>query len=249
MNTAILLSGGTGTRIGTQVPKQYLRVGDKDRMMVTYAMETLFGSMWVDEVVIVADPSWQEEILKEAKNAGLSLEKFRGFALPGRNRQESVFHGMEKILELQEGGKTDGDAGTEKAVADTVLVHDAARPCLSDKLLTAIYEALPGHEGVMPALPMKDTVYLSADGNHISELIDRSCVYAGQAPELFLLKPYFQANRALLPEDKIMRINGASEPAVMAGMDIALIPGDEKNFKVTTKADLERLQQILEERK
>ncbi len=249
MNYAILLSGGTGTRIGTQVPKQYLRVGDKDRMMVTYAMETLFGSMWVDEVVIVADPSWQEEILKEAKTAGLSLEKFRSFALPGRNRQESVFHGMEKILELQEGGKTDGDAGTEKAVADTVLVHDAARPCLSDKLLTAIYEALPGHEGVMPALPMKDTVYLSVDGNHISELIDRSCVYAGQAPELFLLKPYFQANRALLPEDKIMRINGASEPAVMAGMDIALIPGDEKNFKVTTKADLERLQQILEERK
>ncbi|MBR1441228.1 MAG: 2-C-methyl-D-erythritol 4-phosphate cytidylyltransferase [Lachnospiraceae bacterium] len=249
MNYAILLSGGTGTRIGTQVPKQYLRVGDKDRMMVTYAMETLLGSMWVDEVVIVADPSWQEEILKEAKSAGLSLEKFRGFALPGRNRQESVFHGMEKILELQADGKTDGDAGTEKAVADTVLVHDAARPCLSDKLLTAIYEALPGHEGVMPALPMKDTVYLSADGKRISELIDRSCVYAGQAPELFLLKPYFQANRALLPEDKIMRINGASEPAVMAGMDIALIPGDEKNFKVTTKADLERLQQILEERK
>ncbi len=249
MNYAILLSGGTGTRIGTQVPKQYLRVGDKDRMMVTYAMETLLGSMWVDEVVIVADPSWQEEILKEAKTAGLSLEKFRGFALPGRNRQESVFHGMEKILELQEGGRSDGDAGTEKAVADTVLVHDAARPCLSDKLLTDVYEALPGHEGVMPALPMKDTVYLSADGNHISELIDRSCVYAGQAPELFLLKPYFQANRALLPEDKIMRINGASEPAVMAGMDIALIPGDEKNFKVTTKADLERLQQILEERK
>ena len=101
----------------------------------------------------------------------------------------------------------------------------------------------------MPALPMKDTVYLSADGKRITELIDRSCVYAGQAPELFLLKPYFQANRALLAEDRIMRINGASEPAVMAGMDIALIPGDERNFKVTTRADLERLEQMLSEEK
>lgn len=55
---------------------------------------------------------------------------------------------------------------------------------------------------------------------------------------------YLKANRALLP-DRILQINGSTEPAVLAGMDIRMITGDEGNFKVTTKEDLERLQQIL----
>ena len=68
---------------------------------------------------------------------------------------------------------------------------------------------------------------------------DRSKIYAGQAPELFRLKPYHMANRSLMPSD-IYKINGASEPAVMAGMKIAMIPGDERNTKVTSAGDLEK---------
>ena len=93
---------------------------------------------------------------------------------------------------------------------------------------------------MMPVLPMKDTVYLSNDGKNISGLIDRSTVFAGQAPELFRLERYYEANVRLLP-DEIYKINGASEPAVMAGLKIAMIPGDEKNCKITTAEDLERL--------
>ena len=91
----------------------------------------------------------------------------------------------------------------------------------------------------MPVLPMKDTVYLSEDGKGITGLLDRSKVYAGQAPELFRLKPYHMANRSLMPSE-IYKINGASEPAVMAGMKIAMIPGDERNTKVTSAGDLEK---------
>lgn len=64
---------------------------------------------------------------------------------------------------------------------------------------------------------------------------------AGQAPELFRLGKYYEANLRLLPE-RIRHIHGSAEPAVLAGMDIAMIPGDEKNFKITTKADLERFE-------
>ena len=91
----------------------------------------------------------------------------------------------------------------------------------------------------MPVRPMKDTVYLSEDGKGITGLLDRSKVYAGQAPELFRLQPYYKANQRLMPLD-IYKINGASEPAVLAGMKIAMIPGDEKNTKVTSAGDLER---------
>ncbi|MBQ8956634.1 MAG: 2-C-methyl-D-erythritol 4-phosphate cytidylyltransferase, partial [Lachnospiraceae bacterium] len=108
------------------------------------------------------------------------------------------------------------------------------------------YKALSGHDGVMPVLPMKDTVYLSDDKKSVSELLDRSRVFAGQAPELFYFKPYYEANMKLMP-DKILEINGASEPAVMAGMDIVMIPGDERNFKVTTDADMERFRRIMED--
>ena len=65
------------------------------------------------------------------------------------------------------------------------------------------------------------------------------------APEAFVLGKYYEANRCLLP-DKIERINGSTEPAIMAGMDIAMIPGEERNFKITTQADLERFKTLLE---
>ena len=70
----------------------------------------------------------------------------------------------------------------------------------------------------------------------------RSRIFAGQAPELFDIEKYYAANVRLLP-DKIMSINGSTEPAVMAGMDIAMVTGDENNFKITTMADLERFKQ------
>ena len=100
---------------------------------------------------------------------------------------------------------------------------------------------------MMPVLPMKDTVYLSTDGgNSVSQLLDRSEIFAGQAPELFRLKPYYKATAGLLPE-RILSINGATEPAIIAGMNIAMIQGDEANFKVTTDADLTRFREIVGE--
>lgn len=99
----------------------------------------------------------------------------------------------------------------------------------------------------MPALPVTDTVYLSRDGKRVDGLLERRAVYAGQTPELFLLGKYYQANMALLPE-RIMEISGSAQPAAMAGMDIALIPGDGGNFKVTTEADLLRFCNYTHER-
>ena len=75
----------------------------------------------------------------------------------------------------------------------------------------------------------------------------RSEIYAGQAPEAFLYGKYYEANRRLLPE-RILEINGSAEAAVIAGMDIAMTAGDEKNFKITTGEDLKRFCQIAKER-
>ncbi len=243
MNYAVLLSGGTGKRIESEVPKQYIKCAG--HMMVTYALEPLLKCIHIDRVCIVAEHEWRKSIIGDAKLAGLDTEKFFGFAIPGTNRQTSILNAMQEILK---GIGTNEAVKLEKASdEDTVIFHDAARPFLTVEMLDKCYEELFGHDGVMPVLPMKDTVYRSTNGCGVSELLDRNEIFAGQAPELFRLKFYYQANIKLMP-DKIYKINGASEPAIMDGMDIVMIPGDENNFKVTTQMDLERFRQLTSDR-
>ena len=120
-----------------------------------------------------------------------------------------------------------------------VLIQDAARPNTSFKLIEACFNLTEDIDGAMPVLPMKDTVYLSEDGVQVSELLERKKVFAGQAPESFRFGKYLSANEMLLPE-KIRSINGSTEQAILAGMHIQMIPGDEKNYKITTEVDLEK---------
>ena len=273
MNIALLLSGGTGVRLGSNVPKQYIEISG--RPVFSWCLEALADHEDIDGIQIVADSSWhgtikawwensavkgeqgfsneeqeqktikneqeqkkQEQRKQEQRKQEQELHKkekirrkFRGFSAPGENRQLSILHGL---LDIQSYAPEDA----------YIFIHDAARPCLSAKQIADCIRGAAGHDGAMPVLPMKDTVYSSLDGKTVAGLLDRSTIYAGQAPEVFLLGKYLKANQVLLPE-KILKINGSAEPAVMAGMDIAMIPGDEGNFKITTKADLERFTQIV----
>lgn len=225
MITALILSGGTGTRLGADIPKQYIEV--EGRPIISYCMETLAKNSRIDSVRIVADEHWHGYICEIVEKYD-TFDKFSGFSEPGANRQLSIYNGVRDIC-----------AGTEAGCEDYVIIHDAARPMLSDELIERCLNGIEGHDGSMPVLPMKDTVYFSNDGVSVTELLDRSRIFAGQAPEVFNLEKYYKANKELLP-DKILSINGSTEPAVIAGMDIAMVVGDEKNYKITTPADLER---------
>ncbi len=227
---ALLLSGGTGTRTGLDIPKQYVEVGG--RPIISYSMERLFSHSGISAIQIVADPAWHGKIYEWITAEGLE-GKFKGFSNPGRNRQLSIFNGLRDIREYAED-------------SDLVFIHDAARPLLTEEQIGACIEGMDGYDGVLPVLPMKDTVYSSTDGKRITALLNRAEIYAGQAPEVFRLGVYYEANRRLLPE-KILHINGSTEPAVMAGLRVAMIPGDEGNFKVTTIEDLERFRKMIQE--
>ncbi len=233
MNTAILLSGGIGSRISSKIPKQYIRFSDY--MMVNHALLPMLESPRIDEIYITAEAEGYERILEDIGKTDLRTSKISGCALPGETRQLSILSALEKIISRKGGISNISNT-------DTVLIHDAARPFLTCELIHECFAALPGHDGVMPVLPMKDTVYFSRNGRSVEYLLDRGSIYAGQAPELFLLKKYYNANIALLP-NKIYNINGSTEPAVLAGMDIVMIPGDENNFKITTDKDLEKFKE------
>lgn len=232
MAIALILSGGSGTRLGSDIPKQYIKV--YDRSVISYCIERISGHAGIEGIQIVAAPQWYGTIQECIGKYDIE-GKFRGFSAPGKNRQLSIYNGLEDIK-----GYADD--------LDVVLIHDAARPLLSAQMITDCLMAVQAHDGVVPVLPMKDTVYQSLDGKKISSLVRRSELYAGQAPEAFKIGVYYKANRMLFP-DKILTINGSTEPAVMAGMDMVMISGDEGNFKITTSEDLERFREIVKKQK
>lgn len=246
MNIAIVLAGGTGTRLGSSVPKQYIRV--KDKMIITYCLEAFAKAAEIDGIWIVADKTWIDDIASEANrqvfgdNGSIVGNQILGYSAPGANRQLSIWNALADIEATT--GAVGGSIANEDLSSMNIMIHDAARPFLTTEMISTYFEALDGYDGVMPVLPMKDTVYMSEDGKTVSTLIDRAKVYAGQAPEIYRYDLYKKACEALLP-DRIMQINGSTEVAVMAGMRIAMVPGDERNFKITTKADLERAEERL----
>lgn len=257
MNIAVILAGGTGTRLGGDIPKQYIEIEGKP--VIGYCLDIFFRHPSIDAVQIVAEECWRKYILNyinntentigknnvksagensnkstDEKKAGIAAAmsyKWRGFSAPGLNRQLSIYNALEDCLNYA-------------LPTDYVLIHDAARPLVSGACISACFEAVKTHDGVLPVLPMKDTVYFSEDKKRVSSLLKRESIFAGQAPEAFRLGKYYEANRALLP-DRIRMVNGSTEPAILAGLDVLMIDGDEDNFKITTAQDLERFRQKL----
>ena len=237
MNIVVILAGGTGSRADAPIPEQYVEVGG--RPMIAFCLETFFAHEEIHGVQIVAEEAWRDYILgyvrqiesgsaaladaRQAEEESAVPGKFRGFSEPGENRQMSIFHALSDIRDYAK-------------ETDTVIIHDAARPYVKAAQISRLLADMEGHEGAIPVLPMKDTVYMT-DGECICGLLDRARVCAGQAPEAFLLGRYYEANRALLP-DRILSVVGSTEPAVLAGMDIRLSEGDEGNIKVTTEKDM-----------
>lgn len=226
----VILSGGVGSRMQTEgVPKQYLTVAGKP--MLFYCLNVFERNPAIDGIVIVASPEWQgflSEWIKKEK-----IRKFCGFANAGKSRQHSVFQGLQSVESL--GAK-------EK---DLVVVHDAARPLVSDSLLTACICGMEDADGVMPVIPVKDTIYMSDNQSEITGLLNRDQLYAGQSPECFMFGPYYEVNSSLT-DDEMSAVRGSSEIAYKKGLRINLIAGSEDNFKVTTMNDLENFRRKID---
>ncbi len=223
MNIAILLSGGIGSRMKTGgIPKQYIEVKNKPILMHT--INKFQNCDLIDNIIIVADKCWQEKIYSWIIKD--DIDKFIGFALPGKSRQESILHGLESCINL---------IGTE----DIVIIHDAVRPFVSVKLIEECILGASEYDGCMPVLPVTDTVYYSSDGSKIDQLLDRDKLFLGQSPEAFNFLKYYNANK-LASSEEIDSTRGSSEIAFKNNLKIKLITGEGENFKLTTPSDLER---------
>jgi 2-C-methyl-D-erythritol 4-phosphate cytidylyltransferase len=211
---AVLVAAGRGERLGEDRPKAFVRLGELP--MLAEPLRRLDESEWIDAVVVVAPPEWEEPAILLAEELGAS--KVTACVTGGETRSDSVRAGVAEVPE---------DAAV-------ILVHDAARPLISDAVIGRVLHALgEGFDGAAPALPVADTVK-RVDGGTVVETLERDSLVAVQTPQAFVA-PVLRA--ALAGGDG----SDCASLVERNGGRIRIVDGDERLLKVTTRADLERV--------
>jgi 2-C-methyl-D-erythritol 4-phosphate cytidylyltransferase len=212
---AVLVAAGRGERLGEDRPKAFVRLGDLP--LLAEPLRRLDESAWIDAVVVVAPPEWEEPAILLAEEIGAS--KVTACVTGGATRTDSVQAGVAEVPE---------DAAV-------ILVHDAARPILPDEVIGRLIEALgEGFDGAVPGLPVSDTVK-RVHGDLVVETLDRSALVAVQTPQAFVAPTFRACLRA--PQAS----TDCASLVERAGGRVRIVEGDERLLKVTTRADLERV--------
>lgn len=231
MNVALVLSGGTGARMGLDVPKQYQTIAGKP--VIVRTLERLERFQGVAGVIVVASPEWKTRIWEWKESYGLS--KLWEIAPAGPDRQQSIRSGLlaaKRYMREEAGG---------------VIVQDAARPLTQRDLLERLVDGLEEAPAVMPVLPITDTTYTSGDGEWVSGLLDRKTLFAGQAPEAFHFQPYCKLYEET-PTEELSAMSGSCQLPYSRGWSVKMVPGDPGNLKITYLADLKTCERrLLEE--
>ncbi|WP_264213490.1 bifunctional 2-C-methyl-D-erythritol 4-phosphate cytidylyltransferase/2-C-methyl-D-erythritol 2,4-cyclodiphosphate synthase [Leisingera thetidis] len=212
---ALIVAAGRGTRAGGGMPKQWRPL--KGRRVIDWTLEA-FAKAGVDLTVLVLSPDDETAWEEFSGTPGLSLAK------GGSERAASVLNGLQAL---------------EQQGVDKVLIHDAARPCVSPALINSILDALDETAAAAPALAVTDALWTGAEGT-VTGTRDRSGLYAAQTPQGFRYQDILAAHLA--------HPGGAAddvEVARAAGLDVAIIPGEPDNIKITRPEDFARAERIL----
>jgi 2-C-methyl-D-erythritol 4-phosphate cytidylyltransferase len=211
---ALLVAAGAGHRLGGDRPKAFVGLGELP--LLAEPLRRLDESSWIDAIVIAAPAGWEEPTILLAEE--LVATKVVAAVTGGATRADSVGRALEEV----------------SVDALVVLVHDAARPLVTDAVVERVLAPLSeGWDGVIPALPLADTVK-SAEGDRITGTVSRDGLVAAQTPQAFV------ADR--LREAYAGDVAGATDCASLVearGGRIKWVEGDPRLLKVTTRADLE----------
>jgi len=227
MKIGIILAGGSSERLNQLgIPKQFIEINCVP--LIVYCLRMFERCVNIDAIAIVAPEPWQEQINKWLEKYGIG--KFKMFVLPGRTRQHSIHNGLLAIQSLQ---------------PEYVIIHDAARPLVTEQDICNCIDESKGYDGATPAVPLNETVYLSEDGATITDLLNRDKLLAGQTPECYDYAKYLKAH---INNTELENIRGSSEMAAKAGMKIHLYKGNPQNFKITNIVDFECAKYFIKER-
>jgi 2-C-methyl-D-erythritol 4-phosphate cytidylyltransferase len=213
---AILVAAGRGERLGLEHPKAFAKLGEDP--LLAEPLRRLEDSDWIDGIVVVAPPAWEEPAILLAEELGCG--KAVACVAGGVTRADSVRAGLAEV----------------PADALVILVHDAARPLITDDVIERVLAPLSeGWDGVVPGIPVSDTLKrVGADGA-VEETVPRDSLYAVQTPQAFVADVFRRAAA------------GAAEATDCAGLveavggRVKVVEGDPRLLKVTTADDLAKI--------
>ena len=216
---ALVVAAGRGTRLGGEIPKQYQDLGG--RPILAHALEAFINHPKVSGVRVVIHPDDNHHYLRAA--TGLELP---APVIGGETRQDSVCRGLEALA---------------SDPPNAVLIHDAARPFISAKTITASLDALTSTPGAIAAIPVSDTLK-RAQKFRIQETLDRTSLWQAQTPQSFLFADILSAHRAAAG----LSLTDDAAVAERAGLAVTIIAGSQDNVKITTAEDLARARRSIE---
>ena len=218
---ALITASGRGSRLtinGDGIPKQYLPLAGAP--MLRHAILAFLNHPQITDVICTIHPD--DVALYEEAIVGLDL---LNPVFGGETRQASVHNGLEALREYN---------------PDQILIHDGARPFVSKRVINGILEKLETHPAVIPAIAVQDTIKKYGDGK-IEWTVDRENLWRAQTPQGFNYQDILNAHSAF------QNINFTDDSALdeYAGIPVAIVPGSQNNFKITTEEDYEMAKRVI----
>ena len=235
-NIAVILAGGTGKRMGSPVPKQFMDL--QGRAVIEYSIETFDRHPAIDEVAVVVHPDWRGKMEEIAAARG--WEKLRRIIDGGSERYMSSLNAIMAYI--------------NEADDTNLLLHDAARPMVSTEIVDRVVAALRRHEAVGVAVPSTDTVWeVHPDmgealtdtsekcevGRFVARIPERRLMWRAQTPQAFRLPLIRDAYQRALQDPLFQATDDAGVVRkYMPGTKITVVAGEERNMKITRADDL-----------
>jgi 2-C-methyl-D-erythritol 4-phosphate cytidylyltransferase len=225
---AVVLGGGIGQRVGAALPKQLLRLGG--RTLVEHCVAAFEQAPGVDEILVVMAAGYVEQVAGMLAGGGFS--KVTGVIAGGATRSDSTRAALAAIGGAAECG---------------VLLHDAARPLVDQRIIADCVAALAEHEAAGVAVPASDTIVITANGV-MHTMPARETLWRCQTPQCFRLPVIVRAHElAAADPDFVPTDDCGVVLRYLPGVDVHIVPGSERNLKVTYPQDLAVAEALLAE--
>lgn len=233
MNIAIIIAGGVGSRMGQDIPKQFINVYDKP--IIIYTLEGFQKHPLIDAIEVVCIDGWHDVLWAYAKQYGIS--KLKWIVSGGKTGQESIRNGVYNLE-----GKANDD--------DVIIIHDGIRPLVEEFVLSDVIVKCNQYGNAVTSMPYNEQIFVIDDEMSTREYIPRETLRRVSTPQAYkfgkLDEKYHEAF------EKEIGIYGSSYTNTMMvelGERLYFAAGSDKNIKLTTKDDLEMFKGYLKSEK
>ncbi len=223
MNIALIFAGGRGTRMGAEIPKQFLKINEKP--ILVHTVELFQYHEEIDEIYITTLREYIPYVAELANE--YKLTKIVSIIEGGETAQESIYNGLKKI-------KIDNDNDNP-----IVLIHDGVRPFVPTEVISTNIECTKKNGNAITSIPAYETVIVSPDKNRVSKTTTRSETFIGQAPQSFYLNDILSAHDEIRkrPEKYENMVDSCTIIRTL-GKEAYMVPGNRGNIKITTPEDV-----------